>query len=513
MYIRRKINVPRFMAGLVICTICTANTLAESPSAETDLLPDVPAELPDMTLSMVQVQSATLEADRFLPWRNASPQRQNGYGLAVESGLFLVPETLIRNQSSIQLRRAGSVRTVPAEVVHADARVGLALLRPIDPDWFTDAEPIEMTPEIPQDGEFTIVQWGANDHLQVGAGNLLSIGYDSIGNGIPPQLTYELASTLRVSQSGVPILHDGKIAGMAMQFISGRRAAMILAPDNMVRFLKASAHDSYTGIPEPDFAAKPLADPVRRSFLGVPSEYDERGIYITGVFPNPDQTHGLKTGDVLLYWHGEALDARGNYEHERYGRIPFEHLVAQQTPGEHIPATVIRDRERQEIKVEMRTVADMHRGIPKNETGKPDDYVVTGGLIFRELTMDYLKAFGDRWERRAEIDLTWHAYTHQEDVEAPLRRTVILVGVLADPINVGYRELRNRIVTQVNGHPIENLWDLAHQLDEEGLTSVTFKGMEAVPIQFVPEDVEAANQRIQQRFQIPALRRLTEPQH
>lgn len=481
----------------------------EAPSIETAPIEDLTAELPDMTYTMVQVRAATIEADRFLPWRNASPSWKNGYGIAVRPGIFLVPETLTRNNSSLQVRRADTVRPVPAEVIHSDSRVGLALIRASEEDWFEDAKPLPVANEIPQNGDFTIVQWGANDHLQVGAGTLLSIGYDSIGDGIPPQLTYELASTLRVSQPGVPILHNGKLAGISMQFRGGRRAALILSPDSITRFLAASEDDMYTGIPEPDFSTKSLADPVRRRFLGVPETYNENGVYVMSVFPNPDREHGLQTGDVILYWDGQQLDARGNYEHEEYGRIPFDHLVARRSPGEAVTATIVRDREKQDVEVELRTVAEMHKGIPENETGKPDDYVVSAGLIFRELTIDFLKAFGDRWERQAEIDLTWHAYTHQEDVDAPLRRTVILVGVLADPINVGYRELRNKIVTEINGQPIENLHDLSQRLDEEGFTSVTFEGMEEVPLQFVPDEVQEANQRIQQRFQIPEMRRLT----
>ena len=502
-----------FLITGMILALCADNGRADDMeiiALEPDGVAALPEALPDMTKSMVEVRVSQIEADRFLPWRNSVPRWQDGYAIAVRPGLFLVPEELVRNHAAIQLRRAGSLRPVPGEVVHADDRVGLAIIRATEPDWFSDAVPLSLLHEIPQNGDFTLLQWGANDHLQVGVGNLLSIGFESVGEGIPPQLTYELASSMRIDHPGTPILHEGELAGLAMRFRGGRRTAVVLSPDNITRFLEASEYADYAGIPEPDFEFKPLANPVRRRFLGVPESLAEDGILVRAVFPHTDKDHGLQIDDVILSWDGHALDARGNYQHEIYGRIPFRHLLSQRSPGDHVPVQVIRDKTIQDVYVVMQTNDTFHRRIPRNETGQPDDYVIAAGLIFRELTVDFLKAFGERWERRGEIDLIWHAYTHSDQPEDAFKRTVMLVGVLADPINIGYRELRYRIVTQVNGEPIRNLADLAQKLEQDGFSGVTFAGMEAAPLRFVPAEVEEANPRIQARFQIPALSRLTE---
>ncbi len=504
-------NCLNIIVVVLFCIVVgTMTTRAEEVDPiEQEVVAALPDELPDMTRSMVHVRVSQIEADRFMPWRSSVPQRREGFAIVVSPGLFLVPEVLVRNHTAIEMRRAGSIRRVPAEVVHADERIGLAMLQATEPDWFSDALPLPVLRKIPQNGDFTLFQWGANDHLQVGIGTLLSIGFESIGDGIPNQLTYEVATSMRIDTTGTPILHDGKLAGLAMQFRGGRRTVITIAPDNITRFLDASEHVTYTGIPEPDFYMKRLADPVRRRFLGVPEMYEEQGIYVAATLPIADAEHGLEVGDVIVAWDGHSLDARGNYEHAQYGRIPFQHLVAQSIPGDHVPVTIVRDGTVKEVQVLMRTNDDVHRRIPQNDAGKPDDYVVSAGLIFRELTIDFLKAFGDNWERRADIDLTWHAYTHEDDPDDPVQRTVILVGVLADPINIGYRELRYRIVTHINGHKILSLADLAARLDQDGLESVTLSGMEAVPLRFDPEEVETANQRIQARFQIPALSRLT----
>jgi len=474
-------------------------------------LPANPAPIPDMTRSMIEVRAAQVEADRFLPWRNSVPRWQSGYAVAVEPGIFLVPEPLIRNHAAMQVRPAGSILPIPAEVIVADPRVGLALIRASAQDALADTIPLPRALSIPSEEPFVIVQWGDNDHLQTDTGNLLSIGHQSIGQGIPPQLTYDLASSMRASEPGTPILHEGRLAGLAMRFEGRRGSATILAPESIERFLTAATNLTYRGVPEPDFESIPLADPVRRAFLGVPAAYGNRGVYISRVQQPPDTPHGLLPQDVLLQWDGYDLDARGNYEHPAYGRIPFQHLMAQRSAGEQVAATIVRDQTVQEVRVTLRAHDDVLAPIPENTIGEPDDYVVAAGLVFRELTRDFLEAHGSRWQRRADINLTWHAYGNVTNApSAAPQRTVILVGVLADPINIGYRDLHSRRVLQINGQTIANLADLAARLDAQGLQSVTLAQMEDVPLVFDPAEVAVADQRIQQRFQIPRLQRLPE---
>ncbi|MFU8779639.1 MAG: PDZ domain-containing protein [Kiritimatiellia bacterium] len=465
--------------------------------------------VPHLQQSMVQVRAAIIQAEVFLPWRNSTPSWQTGYAVAVAPGVFLTPEPLVRNHADLQVRRAGSVQQIPAEVILSDPRVGLALIRAVEEDWFPDAIPLRFVDVIPQQGDFRLARWGDNDHLQTGAGSLLSIGFDSIGNGVPAQLTFTIASSLRVTHSGTPVIHNGQLAGLAIESGRAARGILALAPESINRFLEAARNNDYTGVPEPTFEGLSLADPVRRRFLGVPEEYRDRGIYISAARPQESNDYGLRREDVLLAWDGMDLDASGNYQHPAYGRIPFQHLVAQRTAGERIQATVVRDKAMQEVTVIIEPYSEDIFPVPENTIGKPADYIVVGGLIFRELTQDYLEGFGDRWQRRADINLTWHAFAAATLAAEPGKRTVILVGVLADPINIGLRELRHRIVTGVNGHAVQNLADLAARLHQDGLSSVTLHNMEAVPIRFNPEEVESANQRIQARFQIPAMQRLS----
>ncbi len=497
----------------IVLMLVVAGALVHAQEVEVPGTEAIPVmDVPDMQSAMVEVRVARVQSDQFYPWRQSEPRWHTGYAVAVEPGVFLTLEPLVRNHATILIRRAGSVQQVAARVQLVDPRVGLALLVAEDVALFADMAPRAWLERIPLDGDFTIVKWGENDQVQAGLGQLLSTGYESIGDGVPEQLTYQLVSSMHVGAPGTPVLHDGKLAGLATPFRAGGKTVFALSPDMISRFLADAESAPYAGVPEPDFEVMPLADPVRRRYLGVPPEMADRGVYVEAVLDDAADGHGLHAQDVLLRWDGEELDARGNYTHPRYGSIPFGQLLAKREAGDLVPATVVRDGAVQQVEVRLRTYEDVKHRIPENATEAPDDYVVAAGLVFRELTWNFLEAFGSRWQRRADIDLIWRAVnpTEADTEDEGVGRTVVLVQVLADPINKGYRDLRLRIVERVNGHTIRDLRDLATRITTEGLRHVTLADMEAVPLVFDPAEVAEADARIQQRFQIPTLTRFGE---
>jgi len=101
----------------------------------------------------------------------------------------------------------------------------------------------------------------------------------------------------------------------------------------------------------------------------------------------------------------------------------------------------------------------------------------------------------------SSLYLTQLAATNADD------RIVILAGVLADPINIGYQHLRDDIVTHVNRTPIRNLGEVFRIIERDGrLSRVTLKG-NAVDIVLDERELPAANRRIAELYRIPALQR------
>jgi hypothetical protein len=84
---------------------------------------------------------------------------------------------------------------------------------------------------------------------------------------------------------------------------------------------------------------------------------------------------------------------------------------------------------------------------------------VRGGLVFQELTGPYLTAASEGGRRPAPRLLI--AVDREGAFPDPARpRVVVLASVLPDLANLGFQDLRDLIVTKVNGTAIGSLQDL-----------------------------------------------------
>ena len=103
--------------------------------------------------------------------------------------------------------------------------------------------------------------------------------------------------------------------------------------------------------------------------------------------------------------------------------------------------------------------------------------MIFGGLLFQDLTLPYLQAWGNDWKTRAPFKLV-HAQAHPAQYEDDGRdKLVFLSQVLRTPSTLGYEGLGALIVTKVNDLPINNIGDLSAALqkpDENGIHKIEF---------------------------------------
>jgi hypothetical protein len=121
-------------------------------------------------------------------------------------------------------------------------------------------------------------------------------------------------------------------------------------------------------------------------------------------------------------------------------------------------------------------------------------------MLFEPVTLNYLKTWGKKWIFSAPDNLT-HYYLYGKRTD-DRKQVIVLVEVLADEINVGYHDLDNRVVSQVNGKKISTMEDLVAAfeknegryhliLDERGHQIVLDRGK-----------VDQNSQRILKRYRI-----------
>ena len=465
----------------------------------------------DLRRTLVELNVTRVDADRLMPWRNGAPVAVRGYGVAVGTNLLLTTEEVVRNHTLVEIRLAGSGARLPARVVLADPQSDLALVAPDDPGLAGRLQPLPVVSDIRRNERHTLVQLGAGDHLQRSIGTITEIALSYASAAAPAVLTYDVASDLRAGESGTPVLRDGRLAGLVLHFDAAGDDSVVLAPDVITAFLAAARRTPFVGPPSGGFDSVPLNDPVRRRYLGVPD--DDRGVQVLAVHAGGTADGHLQPGDVLLAWDGCDIDNQGFYRDPVHGRMPLRQLIAgRRTVGEEVTVAIVRAGQPQRLALRLRAQDDAAARVPENAAGAPDDYLIDGGLLFRELTADYLHAMGVRWPLQANARLVWEYLTNAGRPRGPGERVVFLAAVLPDPINIGYQGLHDEIVTAVNGHAVTNLAQLARIVAAEGgVADVSLDDWPGVRLPLDTNHLAEANARIQRMYRIPSLARITTP--
>jgi hypothetical protein len=157
---------------------------------------------------------------------------------------------------------------------------------------------------------------------------------------------------------------------------------------------------------------------------------------------------------------GFALDAMGKFEHPRYGQLAFQHiLVDGHRPGDRVRFQLLRDGEILDVDVELRRNPGADWLVPDHRDQSPPPYLVAGGLVIRELDGNYLRAWGKDWRKRAPANLVQRYDRERESQTAERRRILLLSKVLPDPYNLGYHQLANLALAEVNGRSVYSVAD------------------------------------------------------
>ena len=92
-------------------------------------------------------------------------------------------------------------------------------------------------------------------------------------------------------------------------------------------------------------------------------------------------------------------------------------------------------------------------------------YYVLGGIIFQELSRQYLKEWGPNWQKEAPQRLVYLDRFQSELFPEGHRKIVILSQVLPANTTIGYDDFSYLTVTKVNGKEINSLRDLAESAE------------------------------------------------
>jgi S1-C subfamily serine protease len=453
--------------------------------------------------ALFQVIVTYQENDVFRPWQPRQPGHRAGYGVVVADGRLLTTEHLVRNARMVELRSPRSTEKIEAVVHVSDPEVNLALLSFGTADSRDGIRPVPLAKRVEREDRMEILQFDETSQTQRGEGRLIQIEMDDIPSAPYRSLAFDLLTDLNMNGEGAPAFIKGRLAALITSYDRARRVAGAIPLITIDRFLARAASTNYAGFPSAGFMWIPLADPAKRSYLGLADKHV--GVMVLSCVQGTPAAAALKPNDTIVECDGHTIDNLGYYDDPEFGRIEFTFLLkGRRQCGDTVPMKVVRDRKTIAVALTLQRNNDDSLFIPENPMGDPGEYLISGGFVIRELSGHYIRAHGMDWTRSLDPRIVQLYLTRHSVIHEPGQRVVIASSVLPDQINIGYQHFQNAIVTAVNGEKIANMRDVFRLAGSQGVHSLRIKSID-VDLALDPAEIPSANARLSRTYRIQRL--------
>ena len=421
-----------------------------------------PATKESKQVPVVRVNATNQPWDFVHPWSKRAPLTRKALGVVLPGKRVLVTAELVANSNYVELERAESGAKMAATVELVDYEANLALLKPGDVQFLDGIKPVELA-ETAVGDHVSIWQLENTGALMTTGAVVTTVEVSRYPIDDTVLLTYRISTPLQYREGSftVPLVKDGKLAGLVMRYDPRTQSGDVIPAPVIAHFLKDAATGHYGGFPRTGLGFAPMRDPQFRHYAGL-NDNPGGGVYIMSVQKeSPAEKADLRVGDVILALNGQEIDQDGNYVDPHYGKISLSNLIATGGySGEHAKFHIFRGGKTFDVDV---TLA--HRPVEDSVIepfiiDRAPRFYVLGGLVFQELSRQYLKEWGSEWQKKAPERFVYFDRYQSELFQDDRKKIVILSQVLPSENTVGYEELNNLVVTKVNNVTLNSFADL-----------------------------------------------------
>ena len=462
-------------------------------------------------VSLVRVNVTGQAFDYFRPWQKKAPFTKRALGAVLPNDRVLVTADLVENQNYVELERAESGERTAANVIVVDYQANLALLEPTDKAFLKGLQPLDLALDTVVGDRLAAWQLESTGALVVTEGLVTTVGVTQYPSGVGDFLTYRLSIPMQYRDNSytVPLVKGDKLAALLLRFDPRTQVMDAIPAPIIAHFLKDAAGPKYQGFPSLGIAFFPTRDPQLRQYAD--EAKGATGVYVTAVDPGlPADKAGLKPGDIITALGDHDIDENGNYVDPLYGKIQMNNLLgAKAYVGDSLTMHVERAGKPLTLTAKLEHRAPEDYVIPPYIHDQPPSYYVLGGLVFQELSRQYLKEWGPNWQKDAPQEFVYLDKYQSELFPQGHQRVVILSQVLAANSTIGYDDDSYLIVTKVNGKEVHSLGDLAEAV------KTPVNGFHVIETREDPKQLEldasqvaADAEALQKNYGLPALQRL-----
>lgn len=425
-------------------------------------------------MALLRVNVTGQAYDYFRPWQKRAPFNKRALGAVLAKGRILVTADLVSNQSYVELERADNGEKMAANVEVVDYEANLALLRPQEQKFVEGLPSFELAGDSVVGDHMTALQLEPTGALVVTDGLLTGVQMTRYPVDLDPLLTYRVSIPLQYRDNSytVPLVKNNKLAGLLLRYDPRSQLMDVIPAPIIAHFLKDADSGNYRGFPSVGFDYFPTRDPQLRKYASETGN-NNGGVYVTGVEPgSAGQNAGLQVGDVITSVGNFPLDQNGNYLDPVYRKLEFTNIITLRSfVGDRVPVNIERQGHSQQLTFTMVHRAPADYVVPPYERDAAPKFFVLGGLVFQELSREYLREWGNNrgdWSREAPQRFVYLDRYQWELFPEGNRHVVVLSQVLPTNNTLGYDELGALTIKKINGRDIHSLADVAAVAKDPG---------------------------------------------
>ncbi len=413
--------------------------------------------------AVVKIYTVYNRYDYDEPWQMLGQRRRSGSGCIIRGGRILTSAHVVGDQTFIQVRRAGEAKKYTAEVEIVAHECDLAILRVNGGSLFSGVEPVEIGDLAEVRDKVAVYGFPkGGDELCITEGVVSRIEHHEYTHSRAYLVTCQIDASINPGSSGGPVVKEDKLVGVAFQSAeSGENIGYMVPAPVITHFLTDIRDGTYDGIPGLGISWQKMESPDLRGKFGMTET--QSGVLVNRIYPGSPAKGILRPEDIILSIDGENVENDGTIEFRKGERTFFGYVAQSKYINDTVTLGILRENNLMDMVIRLSRPLHFWRLVPHERYDVAPTYYILGGLVFEPLTLNYLKTWG-KWYYNAPLHLIDY-YLHGEPAEDQ-REIVVLAKVLADEINVGYHNLKNRVISYVNGKKISVMEDLVKAFEE-----------------------------------------------
>ncbi|PJZ80599.1 PDZ domain-containing protein [Leptospira meyeri] len=459
----------------------------------------IPVGMADASILQVKV---TVQYPHFIqPWRNKNPEVRQSTGIYIGENKILIPAQAVYFYTSIEIKKPDSLKVFTAELDRLDPDLGLAILKFNDPNASKDLKAVTFSNEVFLPGTGLVMESKDQRNLEEKKIRMIRLDMEAYSSGYVELPFIEIQSEEKLDGVGELIVDvSSRIPqGILYQFKENNTGRVI--PTFSIRHFIEGKNFPFKG-----FRFKPLIDSATRNHYGL--RKDDLGVLVAEIYPGSSADGVLQLEDVLLEVSNFKIDPKGYFDHPKFGKLNVSYLFhntndTDSSFGKKIKVKVFRNKKPVSLELDLKPIPESAIRIPHgNSRFQTPKYLMLAGIIFQELSEQYLTEHGNQWRNRVSKELLYLNDFYRIKRNSNEGKVIFLSQVLPLSGNKAYHTAHQMILKSVNGVQVQSLEQLQTLIKDSSTPYIHFAMSDGFEMIFKKEEIQSLNAEAKQSFQI-----------